>query len=87
MLKKIKESTGIHIPGVPVLEVNTNQRTLAWTFGFINCVAVNRNNLANVIITTVSLKSVKKCQEVTRSVTKCQEASRDYFFCYFDVLQ
>ena len=35
----------------------------------------------------VSLKSVKKCQDVTRSVMKCQEASRDYCFCYFDVLQ
>ena len=33
----------------------------------------------------VPLKSVKKCQEVTRSVMKCQEASRDYFFVFFTV--
>ena len=33
----------------------------------------------------VSLKSVKKCQEVTRSAMKCQEASRDFFFVFFIV--
>ena len=33
----------------------------------------------------VSLKSVKKCQEVTRSVMKCEEASRAFFFVFFTV--
>ena len=33
----------------------------------------------------VPLKSVKKCQEVTRSVMKCQEASRAFFFVFFTV--